>query len=804
MAEKETKKKSNKKKAKVAKTVFESIPYSMVYPNGMIMLEPGIFSKTYSFDDINFNTESEDKQAEMLKAYAQLLSKFPATVTVQLTVFNHKADVETILKDVSLKPQKDNLYEYREDYNDILREKIKSGRNDIQKERYFTVTIEANDVISANMTFATYDREINEAFAKINKNGARALSIEERLAVFHDIYNQDGAVDFSKKAQKFHDENLGFSLEKMRKSNIMSKELIAPGGFVVKANQLQIGDTFAKSFFITDLPTVMDTRFLSEITNIPCGMLTSYILKSIPKKEATKMVKTQNVDIKAEMIKKQQNAVKNNFDPSLIADELSYAREEAKELMDDITMRNQKIFYTTLVVTIFGETETKLNENIEIFKMKVADFICQAKVLLGQQMLGFNSSIPFGKNFLSIDRVLTTESVVAVSPFAMQELLDKDGHYYGLNQETENMIVYNRRDSELPNGLILGKSGSGKSFIAKGEIITNVLSTNDDILIIDPDREYKVLAEKLGGQVITIANGSNTFINPLDMDINYSANENEDPVAMKCDYLVSLCETIVGKTIGLTPYDINVIHKCGKAIYEPYLKEMEELKGTGITCNRSSMPTLMHFYNELMSRPEPEAHRLAMSLELYCIGNYDIFAHRTNINPESRLLVYDIKDIAANNKELAMQVCLNDIWNRVIDNFAKKKRTWVYLDEFYLLLQTQSSATFLQMLWKRIRKWKGIMTGITQDIEDCLVTMEGRAVLNNSGFLLMMNQSPIGRVELQSQFGISDGLIDYIKDKGVGTGLMYNGRTVIPFDYKMPTTSKLYRLMSTKPKDMEG
>lgn len=790
--------KTKKVKIKIPKTVQQSIPYESVYPNGIIEVKPGYFSKSYFFGDVNFRTEDEEKQESMFIDYGVLLNKFPHNITSQITIFNRSTDINEVKNDILLKPQKDNFYDLRDEMNGILLSKMSEGRNNLKKERYLTVTVKAEDIEAAMLVFNNLDIEIPDAIKAINKTGARPLSIQERLNILYEVYNMNSPLPFDKKTKGFMDSG-EFDLKKLNRGGLTSKDLIGCECINVARDYIRLGDVYARSILLDNLPTFLNTNVLTDLTDIPCNMVTSVIYRTWPQKKSIKLIKNQVTNINAEVIKSEKNATKGGYNPDLISPELKRSREEAEALLSDITSRNQKVFFVTVVMTIFADTLEDLNQKTELLQSKATDFMCQAKRLTGNQMAGFNSSLPLGTLYLDIDRVLTTESASVFIPFSMQELMDSHGNYYGLNALSKNMVLYNRGESKLPNGLILGQSGSGKSFIAKLEMLSTFLGSNDDIIIVDPESEYSALARQLGGQVIKITNGTNTHINPLDMDINYA--DESDPIAMKCDFLTAICETIVGKTIGLTPYDINIIHKVGRKIYEPYLQHMNSIKNSGVTCDRSMAPTLIDFYDELTKQPEPEARQLSMSMELYCVGNYDVFAHRTNINVDSRFLVYDIKDIGTGNKELGMQICLNDIWNRIIENRKNGKRTWIYLDEFYLLTKTERSASLLQEYYKRSRKWNGVITGITQDVEDLLITPEAKGIFTNSGFILMMNQSPIGRGELANLYQISSSLLGFITDKPPGTGLLYNGSSIIPFENKFPQDTKIYKVLSTKPTD---
>ena len=801
-AKNEKKTKAKKSTNKVPKTVQQSIPYESVFPNGIIMSQGGKYSKTYRLEDANFSTADQSTQENMYLDYEGLLNSVDAGMTAQITVFNRSESQGRTQNKFLMKPQNDGLNKYRDDMNQMISDKLTEGRNNLTKEKYFTISVQAPNVKDADTIFRRLDSEVNSKVGRINKKDTPPMTLEERLSVFYDIYNANPEFPFSKKIAPIM-KNDKLDLKALNGSGLSSKDLIGPDSMYFAHNYFMVGERYGRALFLDNLPTFMNANVLTDITDLACNMITSVIYTPIPTEKAATMVKHQLTNINENIVRAQKNAARGNYSSDIIPSELKRAKEEAEDLRNDMQSRNQKLFKVSVVMVLFADSKDELDQLTASLESIGVTHLSQVKTLLYQQEAGLHTALPLADMDITIDRVLNTEASAVFMPFSVQELSQENGIYYGQNAISRNLIKYDRLSSDNYNGLIFGKPGSGKSFIAKSEMLSVILTRPDSVVfVIDPEGEYRPTVEAFGGQVIRLAVGSNTNINPLDMDVQY-AGEAEDPIAMKCDFLTAMCETIVGHG-QLTPVQVNLIHRCGRRIYRPYYEHMRKVvnqkdqNGHRITCDRQAMPTLVDFYQELIHQSDPSAQALAASLEMYCIGNYDLFAKQTNVDTNSRFVVYDIKDVPSGAKELALQICLNDVWNRIIENKKKNILTWFYVDEFYLLLQTRSSAQFLQQIYKRARKWGGIPTGITQNVEDLLTNEDARTILNNCNFLLMMNQSQIDRAALSELYSISDSLQEYITDKPAGTGLMYTGDTIIPFQNSFPKDNELYKIMSTK------
>lgn len=781
----------------VPKTVQESIPYLSVYPNGIIQTTEDTYTKSYKIEDTNFKTEEQGVQESMFLDYESLLNSLEPNMIGELTIYNRSIDSDDFKNQILFQHKKDELNKFRNEFNEVLTNKMQAGRNNLIKEKYFTVAVTADNIKDAADKFNHVDANVDSIVKRINKKQTPPMTLEQRLNLLYDIYNPNSQYSFSTQIKPILKSGV-LNLKSLNGMGKSSKDIIAPNQLSFYKDSIEVGNQVACSVMICNLPTSLSADILADITDLHCNMLTSIYYCPIDNQEATLMVKHRITDIDSNIIEAQKRAAKGNYSSDIIPSELQRAKEQIMELKNDMVGRNQKLFQTTIVCTLFADDKDQLKSYVKTLESLCVGYLCSVKVLGYQQEAGLNTSLPLAQLKIASKRVLTTESSAVFQPFSVQELSQRKGYYYGLNAISKNLILYDRLSSDNYNGLIFGKPGSGKSFIAKLELINTILKTDDDVFVIDPQAEYLPLVEAFNGQRIDIEIGSKTHINPLDMDIQF-AGENDNPIAAKCDFLVSICETIIGKE-NMNPVMVNVIHRCGRRIYKPYYEHMRNsgIVQKGVTCDREAMPTLVDFYQELVNEHDANAQLLASALEMYCMGNYDLFAHKTDINPNSRFVVYNISGMPSGMKELALQIALNDIWNRIIDNHKKGKKTWFYIDEFHLLMKNESSATFVQMIYKMARKLGGIPTGITQNVADVLVSETAGVILQNCNFLLMMNQSQIDRLALAKLFNISETLLEFISDRPAGTGLLYNGAQILPFINEFPAETQLYKIISTK------
>lgn len=779
----------------VPKTVQGSIPYLGVYENGIFQNDENTYSKVYKIPDMNFLIEDTERQKEIFGNFMELLSSFGPEVHVQQVIFNKTIKPAELESKVLMKTQNDKLNEYREEMNEMLIDKMAKASNNIIHEKYFVLSVEADDIVTAKATFERLDREISAGFERVTKTTTKPLTLIERLSLMYDIYNMDSNVPFYRRTKMKKDNIMeSFNMRHIQKMGLTSKDVIGPSALTFERDYMIIGTTYARAMMVSNLPSFLRGDILTELSNMPFNMLTSVNYRALPQSKAITLLKNKLVDVNANVVTLQKKASRNGYSVDVISPEIKQASQEVESLMGDLTQDNQKLFYTTITAVIFAKTKEELDENTKLFQATAERFVCQAMILATQQEAGLTTALPLGRNKLKVERLLNSRAAAIFLPFGVKELWQDDGMYYGLNGVSKQMILYNRSSAINGNGCIFGVPGSGKSFSAKREIVNVLLHTDDDVFVIDPENEYAGLAKLFYGSSIRIAPGSDVHINPMDMGLDYSA-EGDDPITMKADFIASICEAATGSRYPLTPIQKSVIDRCVKNVYREYIRT---LRAEGKSEDAKIVPTLRDFYEEVKLQPEPEAHNLALALEKFVEGTQNSFAFRTNVNVNNRFTIYNIKDIGTGMKSIGLQVCLDNIWNKMIANYKKGKRTWLYCDEFHLLTQTEISAKYTQQIWRRARKWNGIPTGITQQVEDMMKTEEGRAIIGNSEFVMMLSMNAYGRAQMQQMYNLTDAEMEYITSSGSGHGLIYNGKDIIPFVDEFPKDTKLYNAMTTK------
>lgn len=765
---KKPKEKKLKKKRVVPKTVQKTLPYQRVCDDYIFKVDDNKFSKTYQFEDINYAIVRQDEQESIFLGYCSVLNSFDTNAEIQITVHNNRVNKTDFERMVLIKHRGDGFDSYRDAYNNMLIEKMEQGQNGIIRNKYITVTLQAANLENALSKFAAIDLELVNAFKKIG-SGIKPLTSNERVNLLKDIFrNVDEEIPL---------------LDNKHFKRQAERAYCCPDYLEFKKDYFMWGDKYARTMFIKDMPASLKDNMLTDIANTNLDIIVSVNIAPVDPYKALKIVNHQLTSMRANKLQAEKKAIQSGYTSNVINEDLKHSLIEAEELLDDLRSKNQKMFLDNIIIMVTAKDMEELERNTESIEAVVRKHICSLSTLNFQQEKGLQSVLPLGNCTLKIRRTLTTESTAVLMPFSGKEINHKNGKYYGLNALSNNMILFDRLQLKNPNGFILGSPGSGKSFSAKREMLNVFLATDDDIIIIDPEREYTNLVAALNGETIFVSPASSNYINPLDMSKDYS--DDESPLVMKSDFILSFCECLVGKQ-GLTAKEKAIIDRCLTMTYGEYLLKFDQ----------SKIPTLMEFYENLKAQPEKEAQGLALSFELYIKGNLNVFAHKTNVDVKNRVVAYDIKDLGKQLKTLGMLIVLDYVWNRITVNRAKGKRTWIYLDEIYLLFANEYSANFLYELYKRARKWGGVPTGITQNVEDLLKSETARSMLSNTDFVMMLNQATSDRIQLARILNISDNLLTYVTNSDSGQGLICCGGSIIPFRDKFPK-NELYMLMTS-------
>ena len=767
---------------KRADSAQKTIAYKAMYPDGICRVTDKLYTKTIQFFDINYQLARNEDKNEIFENYCDFLNYFDQSISVQFSFLNQIIDVEEYKNAVNIPTQDDDFNDIRTEYADMLKNQLERGNNGLIKRKFITFGIEADNLKAAKLKLERVETDIIGNF-KVLGVKAKPLTGLERLELLHSSFNE-GAGD------KF-----GFNWDLVHKTGLSSKDFIAPTSFDFReTDSFKCGKKHGAVSFLQILAPELTDRMLAAFLDLDMGIAVNIHIKSIDQSEAIKTIKRKITDLDKMKIEEQKKAVRSGYDMDIIPSDLATYGGEAKSLLEQLQSRNERMFLVTILVMNTADTKQKLDNMFFQAQGVAQQFNCVLKRLDFQQEQGLMSSVPIGINQIEIQRGLTTSSTAIFVPFTTQELFQSGGEslYYGLNALSNNMILVDRKKLKNPNGLILGTPGSGKSFSAKREITNAFLITQDDIIICDPEAEYYPLVSRLGGQIIKISPTSKDYINPMDINLNYS--EDENPVQLKSDFILSLCELIVGGKNGLEPIEKSVIDKAVINVYRPYLANPDPAK----------MPILEDLYNELKAMPEIEAQRIASALELYVHGSLNVFNHRTTVNVNNRIVCYDIKELGKQLKKLGMLIVQDQVWNRVTINRNEHKATRYYIDEFHLLLKEEQTAAYSIEIWKRFRKWGGIPTGITQNVKDLLASREIENIFENSDFIYMLNQAGGDRQILAKQLNISPNQLSYVTQSNEGEGLLFYGNVIIPFVDRFPKDLKLYSYMTTKPEEIKG
>ncbi len=768
--------KQAKKNDGIPRTAQQSIPFDRMFQNGICRVGEDYYTKTIQFQDINYQLALQEDKTEIFEEWCSFLNFFDSSVHFELSFMNMATDAEGFRRNIQIAHQKDDFNDVRDEYSTMLFQQMEAGNNGLTKTKFLTFGIHADSMKSAKPRLTHIEMDILNNFKRLGVI-ARPLDGKERLELMHSVFHMGDKEQFR------------FDWKWLIGSGLSVKDFIAPSGFAFpNGRTFQMGSLYGTMSFLSITASDISDRMLADFLSMESSQIVSMHIQSVDQNEAIKTVKHTITELDRSKIEEQKKAVRAGYDMDIIPSDLATYGKDAKALLKELQSQNERMFLLTFLVMNTGSTVQELENNYFQASSIAQKHNCNLVRLDFQQEEGLMSSLPLANNLIQIQRGMTTSSTAIFVPFTTQELFqrEKGALYYGLNALSNNLIMVDRKKLKNPNGLILGTPGSGKSFAAKREIANAFLVTDDDINILDPESEYSSLVERFGGQVIKIGPTSSHFINPMDINMNYSDDDN--PIALKADFILSLCELIVGGKEGLQPVEKTVIDRCIHQIYQKYFEDPDPAK----------MPLLEDLYNSLLQQDEPEAKHVATALEIYVTGSLNVFNHRTNVDITNRLVCYDIKDLGKQLKKIGMLVVQDQVWGRVTENRAEGKSTRYYMDEMHLLLREDQTAAYTVEIWKRFRKWGGIPTGITQNVKDLLASKEVENIFENSDFIYMLNQAVGDRAILAKQLNISPHQLSYVTHSGEGEGLLFYGNVILPFVDRFPTNLELYKIMTTK------
>ena len=764
--------KQDKEKFVIPKGVQDILPVNGIYEDGIFKHGRDKFSKSFKFTDINYAVASREDKEAMFLEYSEVLNALDSGATTKLTINNRKLNHLDFEETILIPYKEDGLDEYREEYNQMLVNQA-TGANSSVQDKYVTISITKKSVEDARAYFSRVGADLIAHFSRL---GSKCIEMEteERLRIIHDFFRvgeeSSFHFDFKDNCMKGHS----------------FKDYICPDSMEFASDSFKIGNRYGRVLFLREYASYIKDSMVAELTDLNRNLMLSIDIVPVPTDEAVKEAESRLLGVETNITNWQRKQNQNNNFSATVPYDMEQQKREMKEFLDDLTTRDQRMMFAVLTIVHTADTKEALDNDTEALLTTARKHLCQFAVLKFQQMDGLKTVLPFGVRKIDAIRTLTTESLAVFMPFRVQDIYHENGIYYGQNVISKNMIIGDRKQLLNGNEFILGVSGGGKSFAAKLELISQRLASDADIIVIDPEREYSELVKKMKGEVINISATSMNHINAMDMNKDYGDGAN--PVILKSEFIMSLCEQLIGGN-NLGAKQKSIIDRCTSNVYHTY--QQNDYTGT--------VPTLQDFRGELLKQPEPEAKEIALAIELFTHGSLNTFAKETNVDTSNGLICYDILDLGKQLMPIGMLVVLDSILNRITQNRAKGKKTFIFIDEIYLLFLHEYSANFLFTLWKRVRKYGAYASGITQNVDDLLQSHTARTMLANSEFIIMLNQASTDRAELAKLLNISDLQLSYITNVDAGHGLIKVGSALVPFANKFPKHTKLYQLMTTKP-----
>ena len=760
----------------------QTIPYLVMHPDGVCQLPGGLYTKTVEYEDINYSVASTEDQTAIFGGWSAFLNYFDTSLPFQLSFINRRSRSRSKYK-VNIPPAQDDFDSIRAEFTGMLKNQIAKSNNGIERSKYITFGLPADGIAEARPRLERVEADVT---GNLKRLGVPSVPMDgqARLALLHGQMHPGNREPFR------------FSWQDIPKTGLGTKDYIAPDSFDFRQSRtFRIGQYWGAASYLQILASELSDKLLAEILELDAEMTVTMHIQTVDQLKAIKTIKGKISDIGKMKVEEQRKAVRAGYDPDILPPDLITFSKDAAELLADLQSRNERMFLLTFTVVNLAPTRQRLENDVFTVGGIAQKYNCALKRLDWQQEQGFVSSLALGYNEVEIQRGMTTSSTAIFIPFMTRELrMAGPSLYYGMNALSHNVIMADRKKLKSANGLYLGSTGSGKSFAAKREIINVFLSIpKDRIIIVDPMGEYVPLVRRLGNQaqIIEISPDSPNHLNPMDVELNMTAGES--PLSMKADFLLSLCELVVGGKDGLQPIENTVIDRCVRLVYRE--------QALGIATGKT--PLLQDLYEELLKQPEPEARRVATALELYCTGSLNLFNHPTNVKTDKRVVCIVLKNMGENLRKIAMHIT-NEFVSQAVDaNFHNGVSTWCYFDEFHILLRDALTASYFVAVWKMLRKKGCVPSALTQNVKDLLASREIEAILDNTDFMILLSQAQSDRAILAKQLGISEHQLSYITHSNSGEGLLFYGDVTIPFVDRFPR-GEIYNLLTTRPEDLKN
>ena len=770
------------KKRRAPQKASDCLGFLAMYENGICEIEPGLYSMTLKFSDVNYQIARREEQANIFTRYCELLNYCDPDMHLQINLVTQHMDKERFEQDMFFQMRQDEIDEYRHEMNKVIADKAMQGQNGLVREKFVTITVKADSYDNAAQQLARRAADLKGSFKGLHSD-ATTLSGKQRLALLNAILRPDTSFDFE------YDWLLA-------EDKLTAKDFICPSSFdwrpehddsrATYSDRYAFGKKIGKTVFLRDIAPEMTDDLLSRLSELPFDLVITLHIDAVEQHDAVEMVKTKLAFMRQEEADGMQRAVKQKLPAAMgIRYELSENIKNAEDLLDELVNRNQKLFKVALMMHTYGNTNEELDNRIKQIMSAVQKKTCKVDTLPFEQREALNSILPLGKKCIGIERTLTTANTAIFIPFTTQELFEPGGFYMGLNARSKSLLMFCRKNLASPAGYVLGQPGSGKSMDVKLEIAQVMMGTDDDVIIIDPEGEYTPEVQAMGGQVVEISASSSEHINPMDITEDYA--DSDSPLVLKSQFLQMFCELIIGGG-GISAAERTYIDRAARMTYAKFFNAPQKM----------NMPSLKDFYDNLVKQG-PGAEDIATALSIYVDGSMDIFAHQTNVDIHNRLVCYNTVKLGKPMQTLGMMVVLDQIWNRITLNRVTGRRTWVYTDEFQLLLRDKESMNYYFEISGRARKWGAILTSITQHVESILMDEDARRMLSDCQYIKLLNQAPLDAQQLGKLLKISPEELDYITNVDAGSGLLIAGRSVVPFVNEFPENTRLYKLMDTNP-----